>query len=466
MKEEDLKRIVIPSAHVKLNFPNTTPVEGKVSYALKKDKQELWHLAGELIMENDIIKDKVLIESEEIIDILSDALSVDQYCQDEDFQKHQRELALRLVLQMWGKKGISITREAVDIELEPYILQQHTVSKTEANLLMLLFEEARKKNKKAQVPKYLTVKPPDNFIPDELVLESLLQRIYEQVPAIAILGPTGSGKSALARYVGARLNNEGFGVYIIDGHARLEGDRLFERDDFDEKGTFILEGILLRLARETKKLGIRLLVILEEYNAFSDETRREFYRLFSDENRVYQIQSSKSKESQEIDFSHVQFLLTGNSLSSDRYLTDDLRRLSNAETRRLVILYQDYAQDEATVQRILQAIVSKKLAYKKLKTKVPDLDKRINWKLGVDIFKALNSRKDGDSLGFDVGYSAVADMLWTATLRAHQPKRFEIAITEHILNGIPDVNIRQLARDRIRQATNISISNEIITRDA
>jgi hypothetical protein len=162
----------------------------------------------------------------------------------------------------------------------------------------------------------------------------------------------------------------------------------------------------------------------------------------------------------------VQFLLTGNPLSSDRYLTDDLRRLSNAETRRLVILYQDYAQEPAIVQKILQAIVSKKLAYKKLKAKVPDLDKRINWKLGVDIFKALNSRKDGDSLGFDVGYSAVADMLWTATLRAHQPKRFEIAITEHILNGIPDVNIRQLARDRIRQATNISISNEIITRDA
>ncbi|MCK4351800.1 ATP-binding protein [candidate division WOR-3 bacterium] len=465
MKEEELLQIVIPEAQVKVNFPNTSGMTGKVSYALKKDTQGLWHLAGELVMDNDIIKDKVLIESEEIMDILQDALSVDQYCQDEDFQKHQRELALRLALQMWGKKGIHLKSNSVEIELEPYILQQHTVSKNEANLLKLLFEEVQKKIRKVKIPDYLKVKAHENFIPDKLLLESLLQRIYENVPAIAILGPTGSGKSAMAWYVGARLNQEGFGIYTIDGHARLEGDRLFERDDFDQKGTFILEGILLRLARETKRLRIRLLVILEEYNAFSDETRREFYRLFSDENRVYQIQSSKSRESQEIDFSHVQFLLTGNPLSSDRYLTDDLRRLSNAETRRLVILYQDYAQEPATVQKILQAIVSKKEAYEKLKAKVSDLDKRINWKLGVDIFKALNSRKDGDSLGFDVGYSAVADMLWTATLRAHQSKRFEIAITEHILNGIPDVNIRQLAVDRIRQAANIAISGEVITRD-
>ena len=256
---------------------------------------------------------------------------------------------------------------------------------------------------------------------------------------------------------------------MIDANARTEGDRLFDRDDFDAEGTFILEGVLCRLARETKELGLGLIVILEEYNSFSDETRREFYRLFSDAegDRTYPIQSSKNgKLLDVVDFSHVQFLLTGNPLSSERYLTDDLKRLSNAETRRLVILYLDYEQDRQRVQAILQAIIRKKESFRRLRETVTDVEERIKWDLGLDLFLALNRRGEGETLGYDVGYTQIADMLWTAFLRSHRPDHLVIALTEHILNGIADINLRGLAAERIRQAVNVEVPKHILMRDA
>jgi len=304
-------------------------------------------------------------------------------------------------------------------------------------------------------------------VPDAAIIRGILQRIYDGTAATVILGPTGSGKSATARYVGNLLNQRGYGAHLIDAHAGLETDRLFSRDDFNSQGTFVLEGVLPCLARETERLGLKLLIILEEYNAFSDETRREFYRLFSDEDRFYVIQSSKdNKIIDRVDFSHVQFLITANPLSSERYLTDDLKRLSNAEIRRLVVLYQDYSFDDLTLRKIFQAIIGKKPGYRLLKKSYPEIDTLINYQLGIDLFKGFNRRDGEDPLGCDIGYSQVADLVWTQALKSKERESLVGAICEHILNGIPDLGIRTLAAERIRQAVGVVIPSSYLLRDS
>jgi len=452
MKEEELLKVGIPEATVKIRDGK---VEGKVRFELAKE-EDLWYLEGKLSWKGKEETDRELLEAEDMADILEDVLSVDQYFQDEPFREHVERLSKRLLMRMEG----SLREEDVEVRIGPYLPQASSAGE---NLLEILAEHVRKKMRKVPIPPHLRVDPPENFVPDEVVLESLRQRIYEGVPVIALLGPTGSGKSAMARFVAHALNRRGFGAYIIDANARLESDRLFDRDDFDQRGTFILEGVLCRLARETKRMGIRLLVILEEYNAFSDETRREFYRLFSDEGRSYRIQSTKhGKLLDVVDFSHVQFLLTANPLSSESYITEDLKRLSNAETRRMVLIYLDYTRNRKRIRKILRAIIGKKPSFRELKDLVPDLEERIPWDVGVEAFLALNRRDE--PLGYDVGYSSVADAIWTATLRGHRRDALAIAFCEHILNGIPDRERRQLAAERIRQATGVQVPQDLIWR--
>jgi len=456
IQEKDLQNIIIPPAVV-----TASNFSGTVSFKLAQNK-DLWYLEGTIDNGNERANDEMLLETEDIIDILEGTLDIDQYCQDEEFQTHQKELAKRLVM----KLGEKINRNTVEVKLGQYLRQQHIKRTSGINLLQVLIEKS-KSVKKYDIPDHLKVEEPKGYIPDQELIEAVLQRIYEGTPATAILGPTGSGKTVTARYIASQLNKQGFGVHIIDANARLEGDRLFDRDDFDTNGTFILEGVLCQLARETKKLGLKLLIILEEYNALNDETRREFYRLFSDEQRTLKIQSTKNNQVlNEVDFGHVQFLITANPLTSEKYLTDDLKRLSNAETRRITILYQDYAFDDSTIKKILQALIRKKKGYQTLRESYPEIEEQINYQLGIDIFKELNKRGEGQSLGYDIGYTNIADMLWTALLRSHQSGNFVSAITEHILNPIPDISIRSLAAERIRQAVGIEIPHHLITRDA
>ena len=92
--------------------------------------------------------------------------------------------------------------------------------------------------------------------------------------------------------------------------------------------------------------------------------------------------------------------------------------------------------------------------------------KGINWQLGIDLFKELNRRTAGEDLGYDVGYTAVADVLWTAALRSHEPEGLTWALTEHILNGISDIGIRTVAADRIRQAIGVEMPTDLVLQDA
>jgi len=457
MNEQDFLNIIIPPATVSGNGYQAT-----VTFNIEKDG-DLWYLSGTVKRTEGDLTDKIILEPEDIIDVLDGTLDIDQYCQDESFTKHQEDLAKRL-----GRNiSESTNRDKFNVTLGPYMRQQHVSKDNGTNFLRILLDSLSANQKSTEIPDHLRINEPIGFVPDDMVFNGAMQRIFEGQPCTTILGPTGSGKSALARYIGANLNSKNYGVHIIDASSRLEGDRLFDRDDFNADGTFILEGVLCTLARETKKIGVKLLIILEEYNAFSDETRREFYRLFSDHDRYYPIQSSKdNKVLDKVDFSHVQFIITANPLSSDKYLTDDLKRLSNAETRRMVILYLDYAKDELTIRRILRSIISNKAGFNVITKASKEFENAINWQLGIDIFKELNKRGEGEELGYDVGYTAVADMLWTATIRSHEQNNYVTAMCEHILNGIPDTGIRTVAADRIRQAVGVDIPAEFLTRDS
>ena len=129
------------------------------------------------------------------------------------------------------------------------------------------------------------------------------------------------------------------------------------------------------------------------------------------------------------------------------------------------MVYLDYTKDRKVVLEILRAMVKKRPGYSLLKTKMDgELDDLFPWELGADIFLSLNHRGD-DPLGWDIGYSSVADMLWLAGLRGHLPNALEESIAEHILNMIPDISIRSLACERIKQATGISIPHSLIMRD-
>lgn len=465
MKEEALLSVKIPSASVTAIEGVTQVLSGRAEFKMVHDTFDgSWHLGATINTELGEKYVLELLESEDIADVLQDAMLIDQYLQDEEFKQHVQTSVENAVTVQLRENGRSCNLLNVVVQSDPYVLQQH-ITEGRTDLLKILGRQIRRNKRGADIPPHLLVREPKDFRPDRVLLESLVQRVYEEVPAIAILGPTGSGKSSLARYIMANLHRLGYAGYIIDANARLEGDRLFDRDDFNTEGTFILEGVLCRVARETRAQGLRLLVLIEEYNSLTDDTRREFYRLFSDEDRFYAIQSNKDgKLLDTVDFSHVQFILTGNPLSSENYLTDDLKRLSNAETRRLVILYQGYATDDREIRGILKAIVGKKGSFQQLRKAVPDLESQVNWNMGVSMFKALN--RQGDGLGWDVGYSQVADAIWTAALRGKRPDAWAIAVTEHILNGIPELGIRQVAAQRIRQEASIAIPEWMIMRNA
>ena len=457
MTESDIMDIKLPNARVTIK--DIENVEGMVSYRIEKQARGDWYLVAELTSDHGEEMTSTLLEAEDIEDLVSGALSPDEFAQRNSLKDRQTDIAAKLLSKVL-LYDIYKQHKHVDVKLEPYVLQRHTTVKQGSNLLHKL-GQLRRKTDAADVPSHLQLREPEHYLPDPVVEESLLQRIYEGVPATALVGPTGSGKSMMARYVVSKLHRQGYAGYIIDAHANLTPDRLFDRDDFDASGTFVVEGVLVKMARETKRLGLRLIVVLEEFNAFTDETRRLFYRLFSDD-AVYEIQSSKVDPSQaSVDFSHVQFIITANPLDQ-RYLTDDLKQLSNAEARRMVIVHHGYERNRERVKDILQAIIHKKQSYQLLQNEMPDIDRHIPFGMGVDMFLELTRRIKGEGPGHDVGYDQVAFAIWTACLRSHRSDALLLGIQEHILNCIPDIALRSNLAQRIRQAINIEIPEEIV----
>ena len=196
MTEDKLKAIILPRANVSLpeNDFNKT-----VEFQFQQDGENTWYLWGMLEGESETRCSRELLPQEEIIDILEDVQDIDQYCQTEDFCEKLKTLARRVVEEIIEPK-LEHRKPPLIVELEPYLLQQHAVS-TQGEALFLKLAPNGDEN--ISIPKEFAVSAPVNFIPNEVAQESLLQRIYEGVPAISLVGPTGSGKSALARYVGA-----------------------------------------------------------------------------------------------------------------------------------------------------------------------------------------------------------------------------------------------------------------------
>lgn len=217
MNEQDMLNIIIPTAAISGNGVNSI-----ASFQIEK-VGDVWYMAGKANGPNGDVSDRILLEPEDIIDVLDGTLDVDQYCQDEAFRQHMEELANRL----GGKITESTTRSTFNITIGPYMRQQHVSRSQGVNFLDILMKESIPNDSMTAIPDHLKVREPDGYIPDQSVLSGALQRIYEGQPCTAILGPTGSGKSAMARYIGAQLNGQGYGIHIIDAHSRLEGDRLY-----------------------------------------------------------------------------------------------------------------------------------------------------------------------------------------------------------------------------------------------
>jgi len=419
-------------------------------------------LTGRTVLDNNILED-----------LKSGVVSIDEYCQSERFNAvivGLSEIILGAVDDLDVKH--LTTKEVRDARTIEAYTPQAIAQKSRSvgrDIARIILESAFGKGKRlSKVPKEYRITPPKAIVPDDVIVSTVLRYIAEGSPAVALVGPTGVGKSYTAQHIGALLNLKGYAVMRIDANARTEGDRLFDRDDFNEKGTFILEGTLTTFARRTKKLGLKALVIIEEYNAFDDATRREFYQLFNDEERYYTIQSSKDqKVLDRVDFHHVQFLLTGNPVTSEKYLVDDLKRFSNAEARRIVMVYQDYSQDPRYIRRVLMAIIRKKPIYEEIKKEVADIDEIIDLNMGVRCFRELNRPNgDGYRLGFDFGYTSVANWLWTLAVYGYTEEAWIRATADHILNPIPDVQVREDVVHRLESVFGVHLPGYLIYRDS
>ncbi len=186
MQEENLLNISIPRARVKTTV-DSTPVELQIDYELEKNKEDLWYLVGSVSYDGKTKEDKLLVESEEVMDILDDSLSIDEYLQDEQFQNHQKQLAERIAVSLLSEEGLNTNRERVNIELESYILQQHIVQTKGDNLLTTIYGMLRNRayigemiwnrtNKKGKP------KPQEKWIVKENAFKSIVDKnTFEQV---------------------------------------------------------------------------------------------------------------------------------------------------------------------------------------------------------------------------------------------------------------------------------------------
>lgn len=316
----------------------------------------------------------------------------------------------------------------------------------------------RAKSNVDKIPGNLMVTVPTNIVVDKQLMGRVQNYLLDGTAAAALVGPTGAGKSLHARWLAGELAEFGYASMIVDGNGRTEGDRLFERDDFNQEGTYILKGTILKFAQETAKLGLKGLCIVEEFNAFSDKTRREFYQILGDFDRVYTVQSTKNDGVNEVvDFSHIQFLITANPLT-DQYVTDDLKPLSQAEQRRITTCYLDYPEDPKQIRAILETIVKGKPNFSRVNLAV-----KPNYSFGTKIFKEVHKPDaHGMTLGFDAGYTPIANAVWWAAVHGNTPEAWISALNDYLFTKITDIGIRETIADRIQSKLSIKIPARIV----
>jgi len=430
-------------------------------------------------------KDIVKLKPTTVSSYTDGTMTLDELCQSSEIRNIQAN-TMQSILNTIDEIDRSLCNETYlssRIKADPYIAQSMVMEGKDISMELINLIETNG----SVIPKEYFVTAPDNIVPDTEIVNAVIGYIGDGTPCTAMIGPTGSGKSFTAKYIAGILTASGFASMTVDANERTEGDRLFERDDFNSEGTFILEGTLLEFARRTKELGLRGLVVLEEYNAFGDSTRREFYRLFSNTDRYYQIESGNAKKMRagqerdkrerngngkndvqnRVDFSHIQFLITANPITSDRYLVDDLKRLSNAEARRVTMVYHDYATSRTVLTNIFKTIIKSKPITKLLMTKYPNFSKTVNISDGVKCFQELNAPSaTGDRLGFDFGYTSIANWVWTAAVRGNTAPAWISSSLDHLLNPVPDHELRRDIAQKLDSKFGIRIGSDLIYRDA
>jgi len=168
-----------------------------------------------------------------------------------------------------------------------------------------------------------------------------------------------------------------------------------------------------------------------------------------------------------VPFDHIQFLITANPITSDRYLVDDLKRLSNAETRRVTIVYHDYVSKRREITNILKCILRAKPILKPLTERYPDFPKMLSFDKGAECFQELNtSDNSGNRLGYDFGYTSIANWIWTAAIRGNTANAWITSSLDHLLNPVPDHEIRKDVSDKLEAKFGIKITRELILRDS
>ncbi|MCD6303184.1 MAG: hypothetical protein J7M15_06670, partial [Anaerolineae bacterium] len=140
MTEDELRAVVLPEANVGLPARDFT---GVVEFHFQQNSEDVWYLWGCVRDAEDEHRVGELLPQEEIADILEDVQDIDQYCQTEEFREKLEKLAIRTVA---NTLEISVGEDSnFEVELQPYLLQQHAISSIgEALFLKLAPEEDTK----------------------------------------------------------------------------------------------------------------------------------------------------------------------------------------------------------------------------------------------------------------------------------------------------------------------------------
>jgi MoxR-like ATPase len=391
------------------------------------------------------------LDPDDVIALMDETLSVDAYIQSKEFEEPVEKMVAMLMRRMYP----SGHRLKMKLEWEKYSPQRVLKNTISTDLYAALRTFGMGKKKASSAPPEYTLSADPAYIADQDQLRQLCYHVWNKDPVIVLSGPTGSGKTQMAYYLCQQMAKTGVAGFTVDATTHIEIDEMFDSVDISANdGVTTQMGTLCTFARETKQMGVPGIVVINEFNAFKDETRRAFYPLFDPHNRRHIVQSAKGNLHLEpVDFEHITFIVTTNP-TQIQYLTDDLKAFSNAEVRRMVFMDVPYERDTEQIEKILKSIIIHKESFKRLSEEDPELEKGINWTLATQLFQYLNT-DDGLPIPYDVSYSTVANIIWMGTVMATNKKNpmpvnktLAVALDSYLLVGIGDTAIKDAMRQR------------------